>query len=98
MSVRKAKKLYEDFRERKASRARRVTFPLPRAVAVMGYVDFIGYSTTHGKRAVRYKHAFHAGSKPLLCTDGKTLVIVAGRYHVTDRGIVDLDSQGRERE
>lgn len=96
MSVRKAKKLYESFREKRATRARRVSFSIPRSVAVMGYVDAISYSTTHGRRAVRYKHNFHASSKPLLCTDGKVLVIVAGRYHVTDRGIVDLDQSGRE--
>lgn len=98
MSVRKAKKIYEEFRERRATRARRVTFRIPRSVAVMGYVDAISYSTTHGKRAVRYKHSFHANSKPLLCTDGKVIVIVGGRYHVTDRGIVDLDAKGRELE
>jgi hypothetical protein len=96
MSLKRSVEFYEGFRERKPKRARRISFKIPRTVAVMGYLDFLGYGTTHGNRAVRYKHKFHAGSKPLLCTDGKVLVIVAGRYHVTDRGIVDLDSKGRE--
>lgn len=98
MSLKRAYKLYSDFRERKPTRARRVPYKLPRAVASMGYLDALSYSTTHGKRAVRYQHKFHAGSKPLLCTDGKVLVIVGGRFHVTDRGIVDLGVTGRERE
>jgi hypothetical protein len=96
MAIRRAKDWYESFRERPANRARRVTVDIPRSVAVMGYLDAVHYSTTHGRRAVRYKHKFHPGSKPLLCTDGKVLVIVAGRYHVTDRGIVDLSPQGDE--
>ena len=98
MSVRRAIKDYEAFRERPARRARTVEINWPSSVWIMGHVDFIGYRTTHGNKAVRYKHTFHAGSKPLLCTDGKKLFLVAGRYHVTDRGIVDLNRRSQERE
>lgn len=98
MSVRRNIRGFENFRERKATRARTVTFDLPSSAWVMGKVDFIGYRTTHGKRSVRYKHTFHAGSMPLLATDGKVLLLIGGRFHVTDRGIVDLDRRGRENE
>ena len=99
MSVRKAAGLYKAFRERAPKTARRVTIELPKAVMVMGHVDFIGYTTTHGNaRAVHYKHKFARGSRPLLCAGpGKgELFLIGGRYHVTERGIVDLTPRGRE--
>lgn len=96
MSVARAKKFYREFREREPTRARRFPVRLPRAVAVIGYCDAIQYRTTHGSSAVRYKHSFNKGSRPLLCTDGKKLFLIGGRYHVTERGIVDLSPRGRE--
>lgn len=98
MSVRKAKRLYEKFREAPAKRARRVTVDMPEAVAIMGYCEFVGYSTTHGGEAKMYKHKFARGSRPLLCAGpGKNqLYLIGGRFHVTDRGIVDLTPKGRE--
>lgn len=98
MSVKKAAKLYEDFRERKPRIAKRVEFSVPRAVAVIGYVDAIHYSTTHGRTAKRYAHKFAKGSRPMLCAGpGRNqIILVGGRYHVTDRGIVDLTPKGRE--
>jgi hypothetical protein len=100
MSVKRAAKLYEDFRERPARRARSVRLKLPRAVMVMGYCDAIQYRTTHGGKSVRYKHTFAPGSKPLLCAGpGRNqLFLIGGRYHVTERGIVDLTPRGRELE
>ncbi len=98
MSVKKAAKLYKGFREREPRVARSVSIKLPRAVMVMGFVEFVGYRTTHGSRAVRYKHTFAAGSRPLLCAGParNQLFIIGGRYHVTERGIVDLTPRGRE--
>ncbi len=98
MTVRKAKKLYEKFREAPARRARVGNVKLPRAVAVMGYLEVVGYSTTHGGKAKMYKHTFAKGSRPLLCAGpGKNqLFLIGGRFHVTDRGIVDLTPKGRE--
>ena len=98
MSVKKSAELYRKFREREPRIARSVTLRLPRAVMVMGYVDAIMYSTTHGSKAARYKHTFARGSKPLLCAaPGRNqLYLIGGRYHVTDRGIVDLTPRGRE--
>ena len=99
MSVKKAKSLYEKFREAPVKRVRKITAPaLPRAVAVMGYLEFVGYSTTHGGKAAMYKHKFAKGSRPLLCAGpGKNqLYLIGGRFHVTERGIVDLTPRGRE--
>lgn len=98
MTVKKAKSLYEKFREAPATRARKITVKLPKAVAIMGYAEFIGYSTTHGGRAQMYKHKFAKGSRPLLCAGpGKNqLYLIGGRFHVTERGIVDLTPRGRE--
>ena len=90
-------KLYKGFREKAPSRARRVSVSIPRALMVMGKAEFIGYRTTHGDEAKLYKHDFKPGSRPLLCVDqhGK-IFFVGGRYRVTSRGIVDLDSKRRE--
>ena len=94
----RAKKLYEDFREETPRRARIVRVTLPKVAMVMGYVHSIQYDTTHGGRTHLYKHTFAAGSRPMLvAANGRgKLFLVGGRYHVTGRGIVDLDARGRE--
>lgn len=98
MTVRKAAKLYESFREKAPSRVRKVQVKLPKAVMVMGYLEFVGYSTTHGSQARMYKHKFAKGSRPLLCAGAGNgqLYLIGGRFHVTDRGIVDLTPGGKE--
>lgn len=91
-------KLHSVFREAIPKKARVVTLKLPKAAAVIGVVEFIGYRTTHKGVAHLYKHDFAPGSRPTLASGSKRnqLVLVGGRYHVTDRGIVDLDAQGEE--
>jgi hypothetical protein len=98
MSVRRAAKLYHDFREETPQRARRVAVKLPRTVMVMGTLDAVLYTTTIRGKATRFKHTFAKGCKPLLCAGpGRAqLVLVGGRYKVTYRGIVDLTPRGRE--
>lgn len=93
-----AANLYKKFREVEPQRARRVTINLPKSVMVMGYLEFVGYSTTHNGKAAMYKHKFAKGSRPLLCAGpGRNqLILVGGRYHVTERGIVDLTPRGTE--
>lgn len=98
MGAHRAKKLFEAFREKTARRARSITFRIPTAVAVIGTVDAISYRTTHGSHSYRYKHSFAPGSRPLLCSDGTIILLVGGRYKVTERGIIDLTARGRERE
>lgn len=100
--VKKALKLYEEFREAKPKRGRTIEIEMPKVVMVLGNLRFIGYDTTRKGKTELYKHDFAAGSRPLLCADGSTgqLFIIEGRYHVTAggelTGIVDLDANGRE--
>jgi hypothetical protein len=98
--VEKAAKLYEEFREEKPKRGRVVEFDMPKAVMIMGNINAIEYDTTRRGKVEKYRHDFASGSRPLLCADGKSgqLFIIEGRYHVTERGIVDLDGKGRELE
>lgn len=90
----KVKRLYRSFTGREPTRVKRVATPrIPKALMVLGYCDFIGYTIPGGSR---FKHNFATGSRPLLCSDGKKLYLIHGRYRVTSRGIVDLDRLRRE--
>lgn len=94
---RRAEKLFRQFREESPSRTKRVPFRVPKAVAVIGDAEFIGYVTTHNGKAHLYIHEFAPGSRPRLAAGARRnqLFLVGGRYRVGARGIVDLDSQGR---
>lgn len=96
--LRKAARLYEDFREDKPRRAKAVRVSLPKVAIVMGHVRAIEYDTTHRGKTHLYKHTFAPGSRPMLVagTRNGQLYLIGGRYHVTGRGIVDKDSRGRE--
>lgn len=91
-------RLYEKFREATPKTAKRVNVRVPKTVMHMGDVEYIGYRTTHGRKVVHYHHDFAVGSRPVLAAGPghNELVLIGGRYHVTDRGIVDLDTRGRE--
>lgn len=95
---REAAALFEDFREKTPQRVIRLDVDIPRALAVMGRLEFVGYRTTHGKKSVLYTHEFSPGSRPLLCAGPRDnqLYILQGSFRVTERGIVDLDRRGRE--
>jgi hypothetical protein len=96
--IREAASLYKGFREEPPERAKRVSFKVPRAVAVMGQVEFIGYMTTHAGQVHLYVHQFAQGSRPTFAA-GKgrnQAFLIGGRYRVTDRGIVDFGPDGRE--
>lgn len=97
--LRQAVALYESFREARPRKLGKVRFDVPKVVAVIGHVEGIDYRTTHGKKVTLYHHDFAPGSRPLLCTssDGKQLLLLGGRYHFTERGIVDKDHKGDER-
>lgn len=96
--LRRASGLYRSFRERTPKRAKVIRVRWPKALAVIGHVEFIGYSTSHGGRAKLYRHDFAPGSRPYLCADGKTrrIFILGGRYRFTDLGIVDVTAKGKE--
>lgn len=97
-NLEKAIKLYENFRLSSPNRIPKITIDHPKSLMVMGYLDYVGYSTTRDGEAQSFQHDFHKGSKPILCVDPDTqkLYLIEGRYRVTERGIVDLDTRGRE--
>lgn len=94
--IKKAYDLYKEFREEIPRRGRKIEIELPKAVMIMGNIRSISYDTTRNRKTELYKHDFSEGSRPLLCSDGHSLFIIEGRYHVTERGIVDIDARGRE--
>lgn len=97
--IQKAAKLYEQFREQPPGRGKVLTVDWPKSLMTMGYVHDIGYDTVRDGNAEKYRHRFLPGSRPYLCADPRgRLFIIEGRYHVTERGIVDLDANGRELE
>jgi hypothetical protein len=95
-AIKAAIQLYRDFREKEPRRIKVVDFDVPQAVMVIGHVDEICYTTTHGRKVTNYRHPFQEGSRPLLCAsaDGRQLMLLGGRYKFTDRGIVDRDADG----
>ena len=65
---------------------------VPDTLAVIGPVDFIGYTTVRDGETEKYIHRFKASDRPLLAIapDGTQIFLVGGRYIFTERGIVDL--------
>lgn len=92
-------RLFRGFRLRAPRSATRVRVELPEAAILMGTVRAIEYEMPHGRRTVLYRHEFAKGSRPELAAgpDPCQLVLVGGAYKVTERGIVDLHPNGRER-
>lgn len=95
--LQRAARLYRSFRDEPVKRARRVSIHLPKAVARMGVLEFVGYMTTHAGKPALYIHHFAPGSRPVLYASGRRnqILLYAGRYTVTGRGITDLSAQGR---
>lgn len=95
-TIRRASRLYRAFREAEPRRALKVRIPSG-AYTVMGHVRQIQYDTTHRGKTHLYKHTFAPGSRPMLIAGARgQLYLLNGRFHVTGRGIVDLDPRGRE--
>lgn len=95
--LRAAVDLYRKFREEEPEKLNAVEIVVPKVVMVVGYAEYVGYSTTHGKKSTLYEHKFAEGSRPLLCAsaDGRQLLFVGGRYNFTEDGIVDYDATGK---
>ncbi len=98
--LKRATRLYRAFRESEPRAVRHVTVRPPngKALVRMGICEFIGYMTTHKGKPALYVHHFAPGSRPALYagTNRNELALVGGRFHVTGRGITDLDAIGRE--
>ena len=90
--------LHEKFREEKPKRAKVIEFNVPKALAIIGTLEAVEYTTTHKGKAVKYRHVFAPGSRPYLAAGPKRnqVFLVGGRYHFTDRGIVDIDAKGKD--
>ena len=96
--LKKAYDLYSEFREAIPKKGIRLSIDVPKDLMSMGHLLSVDYDTTRGGKTELYRHEFAPGSRPLLCVnpvDGQ-LFIIKGRYHVTDRGIVDLTAEGDE--
>jgi hypothetical protein len=94
----RAVKLSAEFRESKPTRGKAIDFKMPKVLMVMGYLHDLGYDMIRSKKSEKYRHTFAPGSRPQLCVEPSTgrLFLIGGRFHVTERGIVDLDARGRE--
>ena len=97
--ARAAAQLWNEFREERVGRTRRMAIEWPKALMVMGSVQLIAYVTTHRGKVKPYAHEFAPGSKPLLCAGKKRgqLFLIGSGFKVNGRGIVDIDGAGRTR-
>lgn len=95
--LRQAVDLYRKFREEEPQKVNEVEIIVPKLVMVIGYAEYVGYSTTQRKKSQLYEHKFAEGSRPLLCAsaNGKQILFVGGRYNFTEDGIVDYDANGK---
>ena len=83
--------LYERFTGHEAEPLAKVSAPkIPKVAAVIGTLDFVGYTTVRDGEREKYIHKFRQADKPLLCAspDGKVFLL-GGNYDFTERGIVD---------
>lgn len=66
---------------------------LPRAAWRLGILAQVNYIAERDGTVYEFEHRFADESRPLLVAsdDGSMLIIVGGRYSVTDRGITDQE-------
>jgi hypothetical protein len=64
--------------------------PIPKVVALIGPVDFIGYTAVRDGRSEKYIHDFAHKDRPQLAVgpDG-SIWVLGGGFEFTERGIVD---------
>lgn len=57
----------------------------------LGDLVAVAYDCTRDGRREKYLHEFNRKSRPILAVshDGKQLVVIGGKFEVTDAGIVD---------
>jgi hypothetical protein len=90
--------LFERFTGHPVSQAQRVALTIPAAGIVVGSCDGVLYTTTRDGQVERYIHRFRKADAPTLVasSDGRQLLLVGGRYRMTELGIVD-DSDRKHR-
>jgi len=89
--IRKATKLYEDFRDQPGTDIIEMEQPDFSTGMVIGRLSAVEYDTVRAGKRENYRHKFKKSASPLLCvtSDGKTLFTVEGGFTFTERGIVD---------
>lgn len=90
--VARAAQRFRNFTGHEAEVIGKVNMPsLPKAVACMGELEAVIYSTVRDGKREKFIHKFKAADAPLLCVtpDGKQILLIGGRYTWTYRGIVD---------
>jgi hypothetical protein len=88
-----ATELFEAFHEEESEGGRNIDIPNPPPVVwQLGEVLSISYMARLKGKMVSFEHEFRPGSGPLLTVspDGKNLFLAAGKYKVTERGIIDI--------
>lgn len=94
--IKKAADLYERFSGHEAEVLGRLKVPaLPRVAVGIGVVDEIQYTTVRDGVVEKYRHPFRAADKPIFAVtpDGKQILLLAGNYTFTERGIVDASDK-----
>lgn len=82
-------KLFEDFHG--SAPVRRTAFPVPLAPTAwrLGTLESVVYRAERDGETASYEHTFKRRAQPYLAVMADRLVLLGGRYDVTDRGIVD---------
>ena len=86
------KRIFSNFTGHRAGVVATIEAPkMPAALAVIGDVDGIMYSTVRDGKLEKYIHKFHKPARPLFCVnaDGTQIFFIGGEYDFTERGIVD---------
>ena len=86
-----AKKHYKRFTGQEPDLIEWIEVPEMHALAGIGEIDAIEYTTVRDGVEERYRHQFRARSRPLfgVSPDGKMIVVLGGAFVFTERGIVD---------
>lgn len=97
-SIAEARALFQDFRDMDPSGVKVAAVRLPKAVIEMGDCVEIAYRVERNGRVEYYRHEFKGATLPVLAASPKRggLYLIGGAYHVTGRGIVDLNARGEE--
>lgn len=82
---------------RDLTRPGRLNIDIPAELAVIGHVTALEYDAIYDSKITKARHAFAPGSRPLLVvgTDRGQVFLIGQGYRFTDRGFVDVDSNGR---
>lgn len=87
-----AARLYENFTGDAGAVIAKIRPPkIPRALAVIGEIDGLMYTTVRDGQHEKYIHKFSRKARPLFCVspDGKQIFLIGGEYRFTERGIID---------